>query len=360
MKSTTMKAFGQNKYGPAHDCIEILTVEKPTPLRRDLLVKLHAVAWNPVDSRVAAGEGKLPFPLIMGWDGAGVVEATGPDAMLYKKGDEVYFSGNIQRKGCHAEYVVVDECIVGKKPNSLNWEQAAAIPLTALTAWEGLVENMGISVPDKKSGVCPNEKRSLLVVGGAGGVGSICIQIAKKVLHIGEVIATASRPETVEWCKMMGADKIINHKNNWKEELKKVNVDGVNYIFDTAAIANNYQIEIDICKPLGKIVGITTFPNVNLTTDLFQNPINMKRISLSAEMMFARPVYDFEPEEQKKILDKVSELLDEGVLKTTAHTRVPWTLEGVKEAYRLQESGKAIGKTTATVDFGTSSKSIHP
>lgn len=223
-----MKAVGFKTSLPISDpnsFIEFET-EKPIPGGHELLVKIKAIAVNPVDFKIrqnAAKDTVLEQPKIIGWDAAGVVEAVGENVTLFKVGDEVYYAGDITKSGCNAEFQVIDERIVGKKPKSLNEEAAAAIPLTALTAWEILFDRIRISAEKDKG-------KTLLIIGGAGGVGSIAIQLAKKIANL-KVIATASRPQTIEWCKQMGADVVVNHKN-LLDEVRNAGFQFVDFIVD--------------------------------------------------------------------------------------------------------------------------------
>jgi len=337
-----MKAYAQKRKG-GPEVLEVLELPKPTPTGHDLLVKVIATATNPVDGKVRSGEKEVLVdpPKILGWDAAGLVEEIGDLVTTHKKGDEVYFAGNFQRQGANAEYALVDERITGRKPKSLNWEQAATVPLCALTSWEGLVEGISIPIP-VEGGINPNANKTLLVVGGSGGVGSITIQIAKKVLKIGRVVATASRPETIDWCKKMGADLVIPHQN-LKAELAKVGVDRAHYIFVTVDMSSCYDAVIDAVRPCGKIVGITGFSGLD-TSKLFWN-----RITLCAELMFSRSVNNEEPEKQAAILNTVGDLLDKGVLVHTHNHHFEWAQ--LREAQKFQDSGKAIGKIGLTVKF---------
>ena len=203
-----MKAVALTRYLPIDNPDSLLDIELeiPKPLSRDVLVKVHAIAVNPVDTKVRKPKDKVETtPKVLGWDAAGEVIAVGDAVTLFKVGDFVYYAGDITRSGCNAEYQVVDERIVGHKPNSLNFEAAAALPLTAVTAWEALFDRLGIA-----QDLASNKVKSILIIGGAGGVGSIAIQLAKKVAGL-KVIATASRPETIAWVKNLGADEVINH-----------------------------------------------------------------------------------------------------------------------------------------------------
>jgi len=292
------------------------------------------------------GDPNVPIesPLIPGWDASGVVEAVGTEATLFKPGDEVYFAGAINRAGSFAEYTVVDERIVGRKPSSLIHEDAAALPLTSLTAWEMLVEGFGIPVPADVGDETVNRNKTLLVLGGAGGVGSIALQIAKHALKIGRVIGSASRAETVAYSKAHGADYTINHRNPLADELAKLGLKGVDFIFNTSEPDPVIEQLIELVNPLGKIGHILPIQKPVNTAPLF-----MKRGSLVWEMMFARGVYGVEPERQGAILNRVASLVDSKVLRSTANVRFAW--DKLAEALALQGSGRAIGKIVLSVAF---------
>ena len=211
-----MKAIGFYQYLPVEDPASLVEVEvsNPEPGDRDLLVRVQAVSVNPVDVKIRSRLKKAAAqPQLIGWDVAGVVESIGRDVSLFKAGDEVYYAGDITRPGCNSQYHLVDERIVGRKPSSLSFEQAAAMPLTTITAWEALFDRLGVEKPAPAN----QEQRSVLIIGGAGGVGSIAIQLAKKVAGC-KVIATASRDESAQWCRTNGADEIINHHKPFADD----------------------------------------------------------------------------------------------------------------------------------------------
>jgi len=343
----TMKAVAQRSKGGV-EVLEVLDLPKPVPTDNDLLVKVVAVATNPVDGKIRSGAGahsstSVDPPKILGYDAAGVVEAVGAKVKSFKAGDEVYFAGRNMNNGANAEYTVVDHRIVALKPKSLNWEEAASMPLVSLTSWEGMAEGASIPIPAENS-PNPNAKKSILILGGAGGVGSIATQLAKKVFKIGHVISTASRPETTNWCKRHGADHVINHQNNLSEELSAIGFpQGVHYVFCAIDINKVFDSLVQITRPAGKIIGITGFSGIDVTK------MFVKRLTLVSEFMFARINNDEEPELQHEILAKVAHLLDTGVLQHVQNHHFEWSQ--IKEAQALQDSGKAIGKITLTVKF---------
>eukprot|EP01089_Gocevia_fonbrunei_P017712 TRINITY_DN5820_c0_g1_i6.p1 TRINITY_DN5820_c0_g1~~TRINITY_DN5820_c0_g1_i6.p1 ORF type:complete len:344 (-),score=90.53 TRINITY_DN5820_c0_g1_i6:89-1120(-) len=342
---TTMKAWAQEKYGGS-DVLVILDLPKPTPRPKDLLVKVLGVAVNPADIKVRTnqlGNPTLESPKILGWDGAGIVEAVGSEVQLFKPGDEVYFAGAIDRPGCNAEYVAVDERIVALKPKILNFRDASALPLCALTAWESLIEQMGIPIP-KEGEPNPNEKKVLLVIAGAGGVGSIASQIAKKILKIGTVISTASRPESIEYCKKMGADFVINHRNDYKEELEKIGFSGVDYIMNNFSLKHNHSQLFNVINFFGKICIIYT---EEFSIDM--GILMLKRVSLHFELMFTRSISGIEIEKQHQILTQIAKYVDDGLILSRAEKVFEWSQ--FPAAHDWQEAGSAIGKAVLEVKF---------
>lgn len=332
-----MKAIGFTRSLPIEDkesFIEFDT-EIPKPTGRDLLVKIKAISVNPVDYKVrqsAAKDKVLDTPKVIGWDAVGTVEETGEAVTLFQKGDEVYYSGDFTRAGCNAEYQLVDERIVGYKPKTLSDAEAAAMPLTAITAWEALFDRMRIS--EKEEG------KTVLLIGGAGGVGSIAIQIAKQIAGL-KVITTASREETVNWCKKMGADVVINHKN-LVEEVKKAGFETVDYIVDFADAGAYWDAMAELIAPQGHIASITS-----AAQPVALNKLKNKSVTFSWEFMFTRSMYGTKDmEAQGKILNEVANLLDKGTLVTTLNkTFTGFSADNLKAAHALQESGKAVGKT---------------
>lgn len=310
--------------------------EKPTPSGYDLLVKVAANSINPVDYKVrqnAAKDTVLDTPKIIGWDAVGTVEAVGDKTSQFKVGDEVYYAGDITRSGSNAEYQLVDERIVGIKPKSLTVAEAAAIPLTGLTAYEALFDRIKIN-PENDQG------KTVLILAGAGGVGSIAIQLAKQIAKLA-VIATASRPESEKWCKEMGADYVVNH-HNLQAELEKIGHSQVDYILDFAGINSYWESVTEVIKPQGHIVTI-----VGNSDPLNLSLLKNKSATLSWEFMYTRSMYQTDDvARQCEILNHIAELLDAGILRHTLTTTLKGlTAENLKEAHQMQESGKTIGKT---------------
>lgn len=336
-----MKAIAQLVFGGPEVLQAFVEVPDPEPGPRDLLVRVHAAAVNPVDVKQRrGGPAGAPVPSpprILGWDASGVVTAVGPEVQRFHVGDEVYFAGSIARPGAYAELTLVDERIAAPKPRRLSHLDAAAIPLTALTAWEALVENMGCSPTDHS----PEVARTLLVVGGAGGVGSITIQIARQVCGL-RVIATASRPESAAWCARLGADAVIDHTKPLLAQLQALGDDGVDLVLNTAPPEHNLAQVLEVVRPFGHVCGIVS-PGAPL--DL--GPLFRRRGHLSFEYMFTRPLFGAGLERQGAILARVADLLDQGVLLGTRTTTMPW--DQVQAAHRLLETGRSVGKTVLAV-----------
>ena len=333
-----MKAIGFRQSLPITDkesFIEFET-EKRQATGYDLLVKIAAISVNPVDFKIrqnAAKDTILETPKVIGWDAAGTVEAVGDKTSKFKVGDDVYYAGDITRSGSNAEYQLIDERIVGHKPKTLTVAEAAAIPLTGVTAYESLFDRIKIDIEKDKG-------KTVLILAGAGGVGSIAIQLAKKIANL-TVIATASRPDSEKWCKEMGADYVIN-PHNLKAELEKIGHSQVNYILDFVDLEAYWETIAEIIKPQGHIVSITgSSKPLNLVK------LKIKSASLSWEYMYTRSMFTTDDmERQHYILNEIADLLDNGTLKTTLTTTLQgFTVENLKKAHQMQESGKTIGKT---------------
>jgi len=326
-----MKAIGITQYG-GPEALSFLEVPEPQAGPRDLVVRVRAGGLNPVDAKVRSGLRRgvpLEGPLVLGWDGSGVVEVAGPECRRFRAGDEVFFAGDVGRPGCHAEKVAVDERIVGRKPRNLTHAEAAAMPLTTITAWEALLENMGAPECDAPSG------KTLLVVGGGGGVGSVAIQIGKVVCGL-RVVATASRSESRAFCGKMHADSVIDHTEDLKSQTEALGLAGYDYVL-SAADTSNLPALIPVLNPLGRICYILPAHAPLDLSELF-----MKRASLSFEMMFTRPLLGVEPERQGAILDRVAGLVEAGALRTTLTRTFDWSHFG--EAHRQIETGHTTGK----------------
>jgi zinc-binding alcohol dehydrogenase family protein len=337
-----MKAVGLYKYLPIDDPESLLDLELPEPQAtgRDLLVRVKAISVNPVDVKVRAPKPRVETqPRILGWDAAGVVEAVGEDVSLFKAGDEVYYAGSIMRSGSNAEYQLVDERIVGRKPRTLSFAEAAALPLTSITAYEAFFDRLGIDSGGRDAG------QTLLIIGGSGGVGSIGIQLAKRAGL--EVIATASRPETQQWARELGADRVIDHRQPLRPQIEGLGYQWVDYV----AIFNNtdqhWDAACDLIKPQGRLTTI-----VENTGELKQDQLKRKSATFAWEFMFTRSMFQtHDMVAQHLLLNRVSELIDDGQLRTTLK-ETPGSLSaaGLKEVHRRIEAGSAIGKYVLTVD----------
>ncbi|KAJ3387093.1 hypothetical protein HDU92_002131, partial [Lobulomyces angularis] len=278
--------------------------------------------------------------IIAGWDASGVVEAVGKETTLFKVGDEVYFAGSLIRDGSFADHVLVDERIVGLKPKNLTWIESAVVPLTTLTAWE-LFEK-SLQIPKNKSGT---KQETILITAAAGGVGSIAIQLAKKVFGL-RVIATASRPETVEWVKRLGADHVINHRENFKTQLDNIGItEGVEYVAQFADLNDEYLEKlVQVIKPYGKIGCIVPCNQINIGL------LMGKSISFHYEFMFTASITGVDIQSQHEILTEAAKLFENKVLLSTLNTKYPFTVDGLTDALIYQHSGKAIGKIGLIVD----------
>ncbi len=353
-----MKAVGYQTPSPidAPDSLLDITLPDPQPAGRDLLVQVKAVSINPVDTKVRAstkpndGESYK----ILGYDAAGIVQSIGPDVTLFQPGDEVYYAGSIARSGTNAELHLVDERIVARKPATLSFAAAAALPLTSITAWELLFDRFNI-VQTGSSLTSPNlaaarlhpapanstvaTSASILVIGGAGGVGSILIQLARQLTDL-TIIATASRPETRQWCSQLGAHHVIDHSQPMKPQLEAMDIPQVEYIACLTGTSQHYPGVVEVLAPQGKIGVIDDPPTLDA------KPLKRKAASLHWEFMFARPVFETaDMIAQNHLLTEVARLVDAGTLRTT-HSSSLGTINAtnLKEAHRVVESGKAQGK----------------
>src|SRR6201999_1209455 len=331
-----MKAVGYQKSLPIEDKDALVDFEpaKQEPKGRDIRVAVKAISANPVDYKVRkraappAGEYK-----ILGFDAAGVVDATGPDVSLFKPGDEVFYAGSILRQGTNSEFHLVDERITGAKPKSLSFAQAAALPLTTITAWELLFDRLG-AVPGKSV-----DPRTLLITGGAGGVGSILIQLARRLTGL-TVVATASRPDTQKWCLDLGAHAVIDHSKPMKEQIEKLKLPPVSLIASLTNTDQHYKALADIIAPQGKY-GLIDDPS-EFNVSVFKG----KAVSVHWESMFTRSSFQT-PDMigQHDLLNDVADLIDKGVLRTTLDQSFGTiNAANLKRAHALLESGKSRGK----------------
>jgi len=331
-----MKAVGYRKSLAIEDAESLVDFEaaKPEPERRELRVAVKAVSVNPVDTKVrkraAPPEGETK---ILGYDAAGVVDAIGPDVTLFKPGDEVFYAGSILRQGTNAEFHLVDERIVGAKPQTLSFTQAAALPLTSITAWELLFDRLGVTLGKSL------DPRTLLIIGGAGGVGSILIQLARRLTGL-TVVATASRPESQKWCLDLGAHAVIDHAKPMKDQIEKLKFPPVALIASLTATDQHYKTLADIIAPQGKFGLIDDPPEFNVA--VFKG----KAVSVHWESMFTRSSFQTaDMIAQHHLLNDVAHLIDKGVLRTTLdQTFGTINAANLKRAQALIESGKSRGK----------------
>lgn len=333
----TMKAVGLYKYlNIAHsESLIDVEIEKPVPVGKDLLVKVKAISVNPVDTKVRAPKDKTELsPRILGWDVAGVVEQTGPECTLFQPGNEVYYAGSITRPGGNSEFHLVDERIVGTKPSTLDFAQSAALPLTAITAWEALFDRLGVSQNKDM-----NAGKIILIIGAAGGVGSIATQLAK---YAGlTVIGTASRPASIDWVKSMGADHIINHYSSFVPQLNAISLQNADYILCLNSTEQHWQNMAEAIAPQGKICSIVeTDQPLNLT--LLKN----KSVTFVWELMFTRSMFQTaDMVEQHKLLNEVAQLIDSGTIRTTLAVRLePIDATNLRKAHAMIEAGDTVGK----------------
>ncbi|QND51992.1 zinc-binding alcohol dehydrogenase family protein [Phyllobacterium sp. 628] len=332
-----MRAVAYYESQPITAETSLVDIDLPKPdgvKGRDLLVEVKAISVNPVDTKVRAGmKPEAGQPRILGWDAAGIVVAAGPDARHFKVGDEVFYAGSIDRPGTNSEFHVVDERIVGKKPKSLDFSAAAALPLTSVTAWEMLFDRLQIKTP------VAGAANAILIIGGAGGVGSIAVQLARQLTNL-TVIATASRPETQNWVKELGAHYVIDHSKPLAAQVEALGIGAPAFVFATTN-SDDHRTEIAaLIAPQGRF-GLIDDPK---TYDVL--PFKWKSVSIHWEMMFTRSHYHtVDVEEQHNLLNRVSELVDAGTIRTTlAEDLGTISAANLKKAHALIESGRARGK----------------
>jgi NADPH2:quinone reductase len=334
-----MKAVGLTHYLPIDhpDALRDLQIPEPgAPLGTDLLVRVQAVSVNPVDTKQRAPRaGEVSPPRILGYDAAGIVDAVGPEVTAFSPGDEVYYAGDVTRPGSNAQWQWVDERLVGRKPTTLDFAEAAALPLTVLTAWELLFERMPLHFDDRR-----HTGQTLLVIGGAGGVGSIAIQLAR---HAGfTVVATASRDASAEWCRRMGADHVVDHRQWLPAQLQALGIAQVDVALNLADTDHYWEVLGELLAPQGH-VGLVVEPRGPLRIG---DPYKAKCIGIHWEFMFARSRFQTtDMVEQHRILNRVASLVDAGELRSTAHTSLgSINAANLREAHRLLEGGGVTGK----------------
>lgn len=341
-----MKAVGLKKYGNT-DVLEDLEVPKPqAPQGRDILVRVKASSVNPVDTKVRSGKyddypdyyDHVPLNTdkyqILGFDGSGIIEQIGSDVSQFKVGDEIYFLASVFRQACNTEFVIVNEQSVAIKPRSLSFEHAAGIPLTALTAWESLVERLEIK---------EDEQVGILIINGAGGVGSIATQICSQILRLPVIITTASRDETRTFSKEMGATHIINHHENIPKQIDelKLNVP-LKYAYITHTEVSDYvKICADILAPFGKMCSI-----VQGNFDMYGTPSMAKSLTFVWGLLSTKARYGFSFEDHGKVLAKLAKLFDEGKMKSNVTKVFDFNRDNLRKVHDIITNGEAIGKIT--------------
>lgn len=304
---------------------------KPTPGARDLLVEVKAIAVNPVDTKVRASRGG-DRPQVLGWDAVGIVREVGAEVSLFQPGDEVFYAGAIDRPGTYSEFHLVDERIVGHKPRTLDNASAAALPLTSITAWELLFDRLGV---EENGGA----GQSLLIIGASGGVGSILLQLARKLTQL-QVIGSASRPETQAWVTELGAHHVIDHSAVITPQLQQLGLYPVDYVISLTHTDSYLAQIVEVLRPQGKLALIDDPAQLDVV------PFKRKSLSVHWELMFTRSLYQTEDmTKQHQLLEKVSSLIDDGVIRTTVGEHFgSISASNLKRAHALIESGKAKGK----------------
>jgi zinc-binding alcohol dehydrogenase family protein len=335
-KENAMKAIGyQNNLAiDQADALVDITLPDPVAAGHDLLVEVRAVSVNPVDTKIRksaqpeAGEWK-----VLGWDATGIVKAVGPDVTLFQPGDRVWYAGSIARAGSNSELQLVDERIVGHMPQSLDFGPAAALPLTGLTAWEMLFDRLEVPQDDKGEG------KTLLVIGAAGGVGSILVQLARQLTKV-RIIGTASRAETRDWVLQHGAHHVIDHSQPLAEELAKAQLPAPDYVISLTHTEHHFDQIVELIAPQGK------FGLIDDPAPIDVRKFKRKAVSLHWELMFTRSLFNTaDMVEQHRILNRIAELVDAGTIRTTVNEHFgSINAANLKRAHALLESGKAQGK----------------
>ncbi|EXB67688.1 zinc-binding alcohol dehydrogenase family protein [Acinetobacter nosocomialis] len=329
-----MKAVAYQKAGPITSPESLVDIELDTPVAKghDLLVRVQAISVNPVDTKIRKNISAESGWKVLGWDAVGVVEATGDKVTQFKVGDVVWYAGALNRQGSNSELQLVDERIVGHKPKILEATEAAALPLTAITAWEMLFDRL--QVPKTAPA-----NTTILVIGGAGGVGSITIQLLKQLTNL-TIIATASRPETKEWVEQLGANYVLDHREPLAPQIKQLGLNAPSYVFSTTQTDQHLSDIVELIAPQGHF-GLIDDPE-----QLDIKPFKSKSVSVHWEFMFTRSMFQTEDmQKQSDLLNEVSKLVDEGKIKTTV-TEVlsPINAENLKRVHQQIESGTTKGK----------------
>ncbi|KAK4553380.1 hypothetical protein LTR86_009437 [Recurvomyces mirabilis] len=343
-----MRAIAVAEYGPVEKLIATEVEHPGAPQGHDLLIKVEACSVNPVDTKVRAGvyddypdyyERAPELPQVIGFDGAGTVEDIGPDAQGFKKGDKVFYSGSPIRHGSNAEYQLVDSRSVAHKPKTLSMVQAAAMPLTWITAWEAIVERMEIR---------KGEDAGILVINGSGGVGSVASQIARFVLKLPVVVTTTSREETTAFSTEMGATHTVNHREDIVKQIQDLNLaTPIKYIFITHTPSDKYIIDAAaICAPFGKVCSIVQAKDI----PMYGTEWMAKSLTFVWALIGTKPYYRVQMDSHGLILKDLAKLLDDGIVKCHLQQTMPLTLEGVRKAHEQVEAGGVMGKLALSVD----------
>jgi NADPH:quinone reductase len=331
-----MRAVGYQDSLPIDASAALVDIELPKPeaAGRDLLVEVRAVSVNPVDTKVRRrAKAEAGGWKVLGYDAAGVVVATGPSATLFKPGDAVFYAGDINRSGTNAEFHLIDERIVGRKPASLDWAAAAALPLTAITAWEAIFDRLDVRKP------VPGAAAAILIIGGAGGVGSIAIQLVRRLTSL-NVIATASRPETQTWVRELGAHHVVDHAKPLAEQVAALDLGEPAFVFSTTNTDKHIADVVKLIAPQGRFGLIDDPPAVDI------NPFKRKSVSVHWELMFTRSTFQTaDMSAQGELLNEVARMVDAGTIRTTLSENLgPINAANLKRAHALIESGRARGK----------------
>ncbi|CAE7032412.1 hypothetical protein P3342_006834 [Pyrenophora teres f. teres] len=338
-----MQAVAVTEYGPITN-LKTLHLPKPSnPQGHDILVRIKACSVNPVDTKVRAGtyddypdyyERTPKLPQILGFDGAGVIESVGSHVTNFQPGDQIYYAGSPIRQGSNAEFQLVDSRAVALKPKSLDWGQAAAMPLTWITAYEALVERMEIA---------KGENAGILIINGAGGVGSVASQIARRVLNLPVVITTASREETVRFSKDVGAaTHTVNHHQDIAAEVEKLKLNvPIKYVFITHTPTSGYLAPAaKICAPFGKVCSIVQDKEM----PMYGTEFMAKSLTFVWALLGTKPYYGVDVESHGKILNDLAGMLDDGTVKCHCMQKLKVDEEGLRKAHEIIEGGKAVGK----------------
>ncbi len=331
-----MKAVAYQNAGKLDraDSLVDVTLDKPVAAGRDLLVQVEAISVNPVDYKIRSGVSPDAGQWkVLGWDAVGTVVETGDQVRDFKPGDRVWYAGSLTRPGANSEFHLVDERIVGRKPASLSNSEAAALPLTSITAWEMLFDRLDVRKP------VAGAANAILIIGGAGGVGSIAIQLARALTDL-TVIATASRPETQDWVRQLGAHHVIDHRKPLAEQVEALGIGAPAFVFSTTQTLDHLSEIVRLIAPQGRF-GLIDDPD---KLDIM--PFKRKSVSVHWELMFTRPIYQTaDMAEQGRLLNEVAKLVDEGKIRTTlTEVLSPISAANLKAAHGVLESGKAKGK----------------